>query len=618
MVIVLDKLKLIIKNKYFKYITWLVLIFISYYSIDVITRFGMVNIDNYFKTFNIYSNLFSIAWIFLFLIIYILCNNKLSKKIFIFSIIALNIYSLALLTHLNLLGRTFNIYDFFSIGEGFNYLNGILSHINILSILIIINSVLFTYLTLILWPKNKTYNHNTYILIGCLLLSFISLRTYNIINLKNTIEEDTYDSNKDAKKTYQRFNNPTSAIELSGIYEFIYRDIKLFMKDKEILTKEEINDITNYLDNRNLNKINEYTGLFKDKNIIMLMLESVDNIFVNNDIMPNLTSLKEHSLNFTNRYTPIYGVGATFNTEYTSLTGLYSPINSKAAYYFNKNDYKYSLPNMFKNNGYKVNSFHMNDATFYERGIMHQAIGFTKYNSFMNYTNGKKLYADSEILDYDNIVNDIIDKDNKFFSYVLTYSPHLPYTEDNYVCKNYMQDKFYDESDYETSCVKSAIYNTDVFIGKLVDKLKDNDLLDDTVIVIYNDHLIYGYSKRVEKGGTNNYDLNTGLYMIYNSNLSKEYVDTINTTIDMAPTILNLFDIDNYNPSNYLGVDVFNESTKHIAYFSDYNWLDNNGYSPYLKFNYVNKYYYDEINTYVENQIKYNNLIINGNYYKYR
>ena len=88
----------------------------------------------------------------------------------------------------------------------------------------------------------------------------------------------------------------------------------------------------------------------------------------------------------------------------------------------------------------------------------------------------------------------------------------------------------------------------------------------------------------------------------------------------MVPTILNLFALEGYDPNNYLGVDVFNKDALHIAYFSDYNWIDNNYYSANLsKKEYLdNKEYIDKINNYVEKQIDYNNKMVMGNYYKYK
>ena len=513
----------------------------------------------------------------------------------------------------------FTIYDIFSIKEGFTYFTSIIHYINYYSFIVILLSVILGYFTLKLWPNREIPFRYKFIMIFVIVSLALFLRTSNIDYLNTNNFDYYFDSNKNPSKVYENYNNPTSAIELSSIYEFIFKDISSILNFNNDLDTNEINDITNYLYSRSIEKENNYTGIFKDKNVIMIMLESIDLLFLNNEVTPNLYYLYNNGLAFINRYTPIYGIGATFNTEFTSLTGTYSSTVGKSAYFYNNNNFKYSLPNMFKNNNYIVNSFHMNDGTFYDRNVMHKAFGFNKYNSFIDYT-GKKIYSDSEILDFDNIYNAIAPNDKKFFSYIITYSAHLPYSSDNETCQKYMQQDFYDPNDYETSCYKSALYDTDLFIGKLVDKLEDNNILDDTVLIIYGDHIPYSYNKRVKMGENENYDLNKGLYLIYNPNIKAQKIDTINTTIDMVPTILNLFDLEGYNPNNYLGVDVFNKDVLHIAYFSDYNWLDNNYYSANItEEDYdKNKDYIDKINDYVTNQINYNNMIVMGNYYKYK
>ena len=52
------------------------------------------------------------------------------------------------------------------------------------------------------------------------------------------------------------------------------------------------------------------------KNIIMIMLESIDSWLVTDETMPTLTYLKNTGIDFTNRYSPAFGGGYTINTEF--------------------------------------------------------------------------------------------------------------------------------------------------------------------------------------------------------------------------------------------------------------------------------------------------------------
>lgn len=614
----MQKLKNIIQNKYFRYTCWLILVFASFYVIDIGTRYASTRLDGYFATLSLYPNLFTISWILIFLIIFHFLNQKWGRRLYRVSILIFDSLSVAQLIHLALLGRHFNIYDLFSAGEGLTYFQGIITHFNRYSISIIIFSFIFWKLTIYFWPPKKLNNRVTFTILFTFLCLNLAARTTSLKLINSVTITDSWDSNMEPSKVYELFSNPTSSFQLTGIYEYTFREIYLFLTPQANLSSSEITTIANYLDSRNLDQTNSHTGLFKDKNVIMIMMESVDNTFLNKEIMPTLSSLTTKSLYFTNRYSPIYGIGATFNSEFTSLTGTYSSTYGKAAYFYPDNDYTYALPNLFKASGYSVNSFHMNKGSFYDRSAMHTAFGFERYNSFLNYTNDY-IYSDSTITDNDSIYH-AITSGNRFFSYIITYSPHMPYTEENITCQNYMQDSFYNQDDYETSCLKSALYDTDTFINKLIKRLDQDNLLDNTVIILYGDHLVYAYNKRVEAGGNPIYDLNKGVYLIYNKNTKPEKIDTINTTIDMLPTIANLFALNNYNPSNYLGVDTFNKNTLHLAYFSDYNWYDGKVYSAELdlKTYQKNKSYYDSLYNYTSHQIDYNNLIVTGNFYKNR
>lgn len=613
----MKKLYKMASNKYLNYLIWLGLVMISFFNVDYVFRYASTQKILYFSVLSKYANSFTLSWILIFSIIFILLNKKIGKKLYIVLITIFQIYTFAQLIHLNLLDRFFGIYDLFSVGEGIGYFLSLIVHANLYSFLSIILNIILGYLTLKFWPEERPTNRVLFTISFTLLCLSLGLRfdCLSWLNIEETT--DSWNSNQEASKVYNRYNNPTSSVQISGTYEFIYRDLKLFFFRDKDLTETEVAEISNFLESRNLTKENDYTGIFKDKNVIMIMLESVDYTFFNKDVMPTLFSLKDKSLYFENRYSPIFGIGATFNSEFTSLTGNYSSTDGIAAYFYTQNDFKYSLPNMFKEEGYCVNSFHMNRPTFYERVNMHQQMGFEKYNSFYDYA-GKFVDVDSEILDYDNIYHDIV-KDEKFFSFIITYSAHLPYDSSNRTCREYMQDKFYDKDDYETSCFKSALYDTDLFIKKLIEKLEADNKLNDTVIILYGDHLAYAYNKRVLMGGNEIYDLNKGIYMIYNPKLAGKKINTLNTTIDMTPTIANLFALEQYNPNNYLGVDVFNKKANHLAYFADYNWYDGKIYSADLQDGIyrANKKYINDNNSYVEKLIDYNNKMVAGNYYKY-
>ncbi len=59
---------------------------------------------------------------------------------------------------------------------------------------------------------------------------------------------------------------------------------------------------------------NEYTGIFKNKNIILIQLEGFEHFLINEEHTPTLCSLKNNSFVFTDHYSYKIDAGQTFNS----------------------------------------------------------------------------------------------------------------------------------------------------------------------------------------------------------------------------------------------------------------------------------------------------------------
>lgn len=67
------------------------------------------------------------------------------------------------------------------------------------------------------------------------------------------------------------------------------------------------------------------TGAFAGKNLIFIMMESMDDWLVTPEYMPNLYRLEQEGVYFRNYYAPIFLAAATFNSEFTANTGMIAP-----------------------------------------------------------------------------------------------------------------------------------------------------------------------------------------------------------------------------------------------------------------------------------------------------
>ena len=261
--------------------------------------------------------------------------------------------------------------------------------------------------------------------------------------------------------------------------------------------------------------------------------------------------------------------------------------DGQTCYTYPSNNFKYALPNLFKNDGYSVNSYHSNYSRFYNRDIFHKALGFEefydieelgieqdeKYIEDVNWTPDTLLF-DSAV-DHTNI-------NSKFFDYITTVSGHMPYVsyreeikEDlDYINSfdkyNYMND----ETKAYVACQMSLDKGLEIFINKL----KEKNVLENTIIVLFGDHYPYGLEDldaQYTVYGTGVEKYKTPLIIYDPTNKNGKVINTLVSSFDIYPTICNMFGLDS-SGSYKVGKDVFEDN--HVVVFSDRSVLTNNFY----------------------------------------
>lgn len=543
-----------------KYI-YTVYFILTFLIIDIFLRVITSN-----TSYMLYGLMFDFSFIFILLGI-ILLLNKVFKKIIYYSFTLL--FFVLFITNL-LYHKFFDyMFSFSKIGlasEGGSYLFEVILSSPITVYICLILVVLLVILFSNSIPSIKSKNDNKMgiglIILGIVLhiIMIVSLGTYyndyrSLDSLKNSYY-DQLDSNK--------------AYSVSGLYCYSIRDFYL----SYINNKNNSNvDIDSYLSSKEHND-NEYTDIFKDKNLIFVMMESIDSFLIDEDVMPTLYNISNNSINFKNNYSQRLGGGDTFNTEFTINTGLVPPYGDHISYGYKDNVYPYSLASMFINNGYTAESFHFNDSAFYKRGITHSKLGY-KYNGLIDMGYSQSEYGKDSIFFSDLDLSNMIIRDNKFISFIVTYSAHMPYKKSNYLCSSIL-----DGNPSEIDCINAQARETDNMIKAMLERLEENDLLESTVIVFYTDHFVYGFYDRntlVDIKGTNDNNLLSNTpFIIYNNGI-KEDVTYLSSSIDVVPTLINMFGLsDDY--SNYMGNDVFSIADENVVYFKNNSFIYKNNY----------------------------------------
>lgn len=244
------------------------------------------------------------------------------------------------------------------------------------------------------------------------------------------------------------------------------------------------------------------------------------------------------------------------------------------------------------------------------------------YNGLEKLINCKQ-WPESDVEMIEQTASDYLDND-KFMAYYMTVSGHFEYNWGNKMSK-----KHYEEvKDLPYSEPVKAYLATQIELDKalelLINKLEEKGKLDDTVIVLLCDHYPYGL-KIEEINEVSNYqrdtvvEVNSNNLIIWNNKIKKTTVDKVAMSIDVIPTVYNLFGL-KYDSRLFMGKDIFSDS-EGIAFFKNRSWVTEKG--TYLtsgnkminNSEEVSEDYIKNISNIVANRMNMSRLIVKTNYY---
>lgn len=613
-------MKFIKKYKHYIYMA------LPFLTMDIITRFFDKKID-FFGITEPVPTLFTLLWIFLFIGISMSFKDKIGKKLYIFFIGFSIIIYLVNNIYYNISATFFDFSLIEMASEGSTYIFDAIKQAKLWLYLSLILLIILPIIALKYYPKVKNNNPK---FIGITISIFIILHLLIPLLLGPANSDLSWNTWRNVKNIYINFNDNNKSMRVAGLYEYTIRNFYItFLKEKEVVNdteKDFLNDIFTHEEEH----LNNYTNLFKGKNLILLQMEGIDNWLVTEDIMPNLYNLTKNSINFNNHYSYYNGGGSTFNSEFAVNTGYITPISyTRNAYTFNKNTFNYSLANLFKINNYQINAFHMNSSEYYSRAINYKNWGYDKYYGLkdLGYYKNEDYTLDRELINNPTFYEKMFTSDTNFVNYIITYSNHIPFSYEKGVCKlliekeNEVNNTEEEIILSEEECIRKQAKETDDMISLLIQALTDNNLLDNTVIVAYADHYLYTVSDDTilaRHKDTNNNLINHTPLLIWSNNMERVDINKVTSQLNILPTILNLFGLE-YHPSYYIGQDALDDNYSGIAFFSDYSWYDGNVYVDggiVTNNKKISEEELEEKNNYVNYIIKKNDLILKYNYFK--
>ena len=495
-----------------------------------------------------------------------------------------------------------------------------------LSMVLLLAAGIVTFIIIIRDKRERVFYEMVGVVGVCIVLHIIAVMLLGTAN--SDLKWNTF---RNPRNVYDDFSDCNKCMKVAGFYEYTFRNFYItFLKSEEAISREDEMFLDMLYNTNELAEENFYTGMFEDKNLIFLQLEGIDDWLLTEETMPNLYGLMKDSINFTDHYSMYTGGGSTFNSEFAVNTGFITPMSYiENVYSFHSNTFTYSMARLFKNKGYTVNAFHMNSGEYYSRGINYNSWGYDNYFGLIDvydYEDGS-YKLDRELILNNLFYNEMFKQDGKFVNYIITYSPHTPFSPDKEVGKMLVEMLYADneeerpESFSEEDIAKLMAGETDYMIGLLMQALKDNGLYEDTVIVAYADHYLYTLNDKsiLDKyKNTSNNLINHTPFFIWSSDTDAENIDKATMQTNILPTVLNLFGIE-YNPNVYIGKDALAEDYDGCIFFSDYSWYNGNIYvenGHITNGGEADQEYIEYISEKIGTVVRKNDLTLRYNYFK--
>ena len=471
--------------------------------------------------------------------------------------------------YFNMFRKLFSFSDLAFAGDGFAFLDSSYLVIRKLAILLGLFCLGVMIAAIVLVPK-ETENRKLRLAVGLggLAIGIVGITAICFTSFQGS-DTMIWDMGEDPSSVYENFTDTKAAMSLTGLYHYTFRDLRLaFFPANADLSKGEEGEIEAFAAGRS-HKANEYTGVLEGKNLILVQLEAIDTWMV--DYMPNLSAIKAEGISFANHYTPAYITAGTFNTEFIVNAGLFPAVTGTSTSVYTRNRFPNTLAHLFRDKGYTANSFHGSEADVYNRGPIHENWGFT-YHSGSDMGMGNYM-MDSQL----SVAFDAMTPADPFFTFVITFSGHGPYGDNNLIFQAHANEAKAQAQRTDGNYVYAVGHamETDQFVGELMDYLEAHDLLDNTAVIFYADHynsyMLDDPLNMDIKGVDSLNMLQHTDWIIYSKDLEPRVVEKYTSSLDVLPTIANLFGLDADYPL-LAGDDAFSPDGGYVI-FNDNTWV---------------------------------------------
>ncbi|MBQ4556871.1 MAG: LTA synthase family protein [Clostridia bacterium] len=359
----------------------------------------------------------------------------------------------------------------------------------------------------------------------------------------------------------------------------VYGDNVMDIDFETLIANESNKDIKamhEYFANLTPSKQNEYTGMFKGKNLIFLTLEGFSYTTIDPERTPTLYMMANNGFVLKNFYTSLWG-GSTATGEYAAMTGNFHS-SAKCLGWLKGNTMPFTMGTQLREEGYVTYAFHNNLHDYYSRNLSHPVMGY-EFIAIGNGLEDDPINENGDVMsskwprsDYEMALATLpyyINSDVPFHAYYMTVSGHAEYNFLGNTMAKKHQGVTADMACSDTlKAYHAAQYEVELMLAELVRALDEAGKLEDTVFVMSSDHYPYGLTDALlgelynmpETGIRKDVELLRNTCIIWCADMEEPViVEKPCSAIDIIPTVSNLFGIE-YDSRLLMGTDVLSDS----------------------------------------------------------
>lgn len=402
-----------------------------------------------------------------------------------------------------------------------------------------------------------------------------------------------------------------------------------FLALAEAESKKEIKMLHEYFATEEYTLKNEYTGMFEGYNLIFITAEGFAPYAMVDGLTPTLQKLSREGFVFENYYAPLW-MTSTIDGEFANTTGLL-PDRTYSLRRMIGHDMRFAFGTMFSKLGYITKAYHNHSDTYYDRDEIYPTMGYTykgrKAIGMPKRSDGEYYWPGSDYIMMQLTTDEYIGED-PFHVYYMTVSGHLEYNFGNAMAKEnkeVVKDLPYSD---QAKAYIACNYELEKAMTYLLEQLEEAGVLERTVIVLATDHYPYGLEKETINelvGHTvdSKFELYESTLIIWSASMKEPiFVDKYCSSIDIAPTVANLFGLE-YDSRLYMGKDILSTS-EGLVMFNDNSFITDRlmYYAPTQKLTLLTEEelptnYLETMKQIVKNRFKISKKIIDLDYYSY-